>query len=333
MTGAVLMESDQAGAPQLWCSSTLLTPDVVVLAAHCVDPEIILGLYPETTTLRFYWTREDDVSSYDGTGRLPSDAIEAIGAVYHASYSVAGFDEGIANNHDIALLFLAEVADEGHAYPVALDESEQLVEEAEVVVVGWGQQSTAPDSTGEKMMGVSTVGALGETEFLVGPLAADVRQCHGDSGGPVFLDVLADTTTPLRLVGVTSHAYDETACEEVGAVNTRIDAHLDWLDDQLRARCADGFRVWCEEPGLIFAPPAEDEEDNAVIDDGISASPGSGGGLMQELDDAPAGCSTTGGGTLWLLPLLLSRARQRWTAPARRPCRTELMSDAKTPQE
>lgn len=312
MTGAVLMETNQVGAPQLWCSSTLLTPDVVVLAAHCIDPEIILGLYPETTTLRFYWTPEDDVSAYDGTGLLPSDAIEAIGAVYHASYSLSGFDEGIANNHDIALLFLSEVAAIEHAYPVDLDESDQLVEEAEVIVVGWGQQSTAPDSTGEKMMGVSTVGALGEAEFLVGPLDSDVRQCHGDSGGPVFLDVLADTTTPLRLVGVTSHAYDETACEEIGAVNTRIDAHLDWLDAQLRARCADGFRVWCEEPGLIFAPQAEEDEGNAVVDDGLGASPGSGGGGKQDLSEAPAGCSTTGGGAIWLLPLLLSRTRQRW---------------------
>ncbi|MFT5680540.1 MAG: hypothetical protein ACI8RZ_001446, partial [Myxococcota bacterium] len=280
--GALLLESDAVGAPILWCSSTLIAPDTVVLAAHCIDPEIITALYPDTTEIRLYWSRLSDMTPYVGTGLLPYDAVEAIGAVYHASYSVVGFDEGIANNHDIALLFLEEAVDTEHAYPISAAESVQLVEGAEVVVVGWGQQSPDEPDIGEKRMGTSIVGELGSTEFLVGPEEDDVRQCHGDSGGPVFLDVLADTETPTRIVGVTSHAYDQTACDAIGAVNTRIDAHLDWLDAQMRARCEDGFRVWCEEPGLIFAPDAE-EDDGDGVSDGLGPGAESGGGGRVEL--------------------------------------------------
>jgi hypothetical protein len=319
MTGAVLLYSDDAGAPLLWCSSTLLAPDVVVLAAHCIDPEIITALYPATTEIGFYWSRLPDMDPYDGTGLLPHDAVEAIGAVYHAGYSVDGFDEGIANNHDIALLFLAEAQEVAHAYPISAAESAQLVEGAEVAVVGWGQQTGDAESIGEKRMGFSVVGELGSTEFLVGPQSEDVRQCHGDSGGPVFLDVLADTQTPMRLVGVTSHAFDETACDAIGAVNTRIDAHLDWLDAQLRARCEDGFRVWCEEPGLIFAPAAE-ADDGGTSDGSLGPGAGGGGGGRVELTDDAAGCQTVSGTAAgWrplLLGLLLSRRRRRGSRQA-----------------
>ena len=311
MTGAVILESDDTDAPILWCSSTLLAPDTVVLAAHCVDPALITALYPGTTEIRLYWSRLDDMTLYDGTGLLPHDAVAVIGAVYHADYSVLAFDEGIANNHDIALLFLEEAQDTEHAYPIAPEETAQLVEGAGVVVVGWGQQSAGdPDDIGEKRMGDSVVGELGSAEFLVGPEASDVRQCHGDSGGPVFLDVDADTETPTRIVGVTSHAYDETACASIGAVNTRVDAHLDWLDAQLRARCEDGFRVWCEEPGLIFAPMVEEEDNDGGVGDGLGPGSSTGDGSPTELTTDAAGCSTVSGPMLWWLPVLLGRRRR-----------------------
>lgn len=311
MTGAVILETDDADAPLLWCSSTLLVPDTVVLAAHCVDPELITALYPGTTEIRLFWSRLDNMTPYDGTGLLPHDAVEVIGAVYHADYSVLAFDEGIADNHDIALLFLEEAQDIAHAYPISPAETAQLVEGAGVVVVGWGQQSAEdPDDIGEKRMGDSVIGEVGSAEFLVGPEASDVRQCHGDSGGPVFLDVDADTETPTRIVGVTSHAYDETACASTGAVNTRIDAHLGWLDAQLRARCEDGFRVWCEEPGLIFAPVAEEDDSDGSIGDGLGPGASTGSGRPTELTTDTAGCSTVSGPMLWWLPVLLGRRRR-----------------------
>ena len=54
-----------------------------------------------------------------------------------------------------------------------------------------------------------------------------------------------------RIVGVTSHAYDYSDCYVTGGVDTRVDHYLDWIDDEMRARCEDGTRVWCETDGII----------------------------------------------------------------------------------
>ena len=313
MTGAILVETDRSGAPWLWCSGTLLAPDVVVLAAHCVDPMLILSAFPGTTEIHFTFSRLTSMTPYDGTGQRPYDAVDAIGAVYHAGYSHSRFELGISDNDDIALLFLGEALDVAHAYPLSSAESVQLVEGASVDVVGWGQSSTAPDSTGDKRWGTSVVGEVGGWEFHVGPEAADVRQCFGDSGGPVFLTVDASTTTATRLAGITSHAYDETGCEETGGVSTRVDAYLDWLDAQLVARCEDGFRVWCDEPGLIFAPEEDDTETSTGGGSGDSdpnPTPSTDGGGGRVVFEEPAGCQSVGGGALWWLPVLLLRRRR-----------------------
>jgi hypothetical protein len=102
-------------------------------------------------------------------------------------------------------------------------------------------------------------------------------------------------------------------CDSIGGVNTRIDAHLGWLDAQLRARCEDGFRVWCEEPGLLFAP--ETEEGDGSTSDGLGPGAGGGGGGPVELIDESAGCSAAHSAAhslmLWWLPVLLSRRRRR----------------------
>jgi len=57
----------------------------------------------------------------------------------------------------------------------------------------------------------------------------------------------------VRVIGVTSHAYDWTDCREKGGVDTRVDYYLDWIDDEMRTRCESDERVWCDEEGII--PP------------------------------------------------------------------------------
>ena len=90
-----------------------------------------------------------------------------------------------------------------------------------------------------------------------------MRKCHGDSGGPTFLDVETDSSESMRLIGVTSHAYDDSDCNETGGVDTRADAYLDWIDAEMTARCDDGTRVWCDVTGILPPPAAE-----AIADDG-----------------------------------------------------------------
>ncbi len=91
----------------------------------------------------------------------------------------------------------------------------------------------------------------------------------------------------MRLIGVTSHAYDNSDCDETGGVDTRVDAYLGWIDGELRARCEDGSRAWCEEEG-IPVPGAKDvamdsgdtgEEDDDKKGCGCASSPSAPAGL------------------------------------------------------
>jgi hypothetical protein len=54
-----------------------------------------------------------------------------------------------------------------------------------------------------------------------------------------------------RVIGVTSHAYDDSICLK-GGIDTRVDAWLDWVDSKMRAGCESKTRSWCEIEGIIL---------------------------------------------------------------------------------
>jgi len=171
--------------------------------------------------------------------------------------------------------------------------------------VGWGMQEASssplqspPEGTyGYKQVGDSYVGDEGTWEFQVGVEEDDVRKCHGDSGGPSFFQVADDGTyeETWRVVGVTSHAYDRTDCDETGGVDTRVSAYLDWIDAEMRSRCEDGSRVWCDVDGIVPPPePVAEVEDT-----------GDGAGEEGESPLGGCGCAAAPepAGVAWLLGL------------------------------
>jgi MYXO-CTERM domain-containing protein len=276
------------------CSSTLIAPDVVALAAHCLDETTLTYGYGEAEFNDVRWTRQPDLtewSGYERTNAWPDDAVAAWDWVVHPDFDIWSLSYEVGENADVALLFLdTPVLDVPYArLAVAEEEQALLVEGAEVDVVGWGQQTATsgyeapPDGTyALKMWGTSVLGDVGEFEMQVGPDEDDVRKCHGDSGGPTFLTV----DDGFRLVGITSHAYDQTDCDRKGGVDTRVDAYLDWIDAELRARCEDGTRVWCDEPGIPTGVTPEPDEADPVADagdeeekaGGCACTTGAGGG-------------------------------------------------------
>ena len=138
-----------------------------------------------------------------------------------------------------------------------------------VAVVGWGQQvatsqqeAPPPGTYAIKQQGESFVSKLAEFEFKVGEEVDDVRKCHGDSGGPSFWE----SNDGMRLIGVTSHAYDMSDCNATGGVDTRVHYFRSWIEEKMTNGCETGVRVWCDEPGIL--PPnyfekleAEQEEE------------------------------------------------------------------------
>lgn len=262
---------------QFVCSSTLIAPDTVLLAAHCIDEfAFTYGIF-ELQNADMRWTRQSDLSSLDGTSQSipawPDDAVAAWDWVYHPSWDMQALATGLSENRDIALLFLDEpVLDVDFMYLATAEEAQALDVGSPVTVVGWGQQIATgfgqPSPEGSyayKQMGESYIAEVSPYEFKVGDLESDVRKCHGDSGGPSFAQVGADGDW--RLVGVTSHAYDNTDCNETGGVDTRVDYYLDWIDAEMQARCDDGTRSWCEQTGIPDASLEPDLGDDPIVVD------------------------------------------------------------------
>ena len=63
-TGALLLEADFFGQSFMTvaCSSTLIAPDVVLLAAHCIDPSVYAQQGIDISSSTLYWTRSADPS-------------------------------------------------------------------------------------------------------------------------------------------------------------------------------------------------------------------------------------------------------------------------------
>lgn len=298
------------------CSSTLIAPDVVMLAAHCIDELSYTQGQGSMTINEIRWTRQADLEDWDGTSMRksdwPADSVAAADWMENEDFNLRRMKTGIAENHDIALLFLdTPVLDTPFAYVPTTDEGDQLAEGAPVTIVGWGQQE-ASDSPYDapakgtyaiKYMGDTVVGELGDAEFQVGPEESDARKCHGDSGGPTFIRVSTDSSETLRVVGVTSHSYDLTDCDSKGGVDTRVMALRDWVDDQMTQRCEDGTRVWCDEPGLPVPP-----EPVAEVDD--SGSPDSGEEKGRACACSSGSASTTAPWAMGLLGLAMLRRRK-----------------------
>ena len=92
------------------CSSTLIAPDVVLIAAHCVDTDAISFGFP-IDDLKMWWTRQADLSDWDGTQQgptLPVDAIEAVEWIPHEEFDLNSLELGLQENFELALIFLSE---------------------------------------------------------------------------------------------------------------------------------------------------------------------------------------------------------------------------------
>lgn len=278
--GAILVESADyyTGAAGIYvqCSSSLIAPDVVITAAHCVDP----SLWGVEEFDNVGWSREPDLSSWtEGAEGWPEDAVLGVDWVFHDDWDLAALQTGLALNYDIGLLFLDTAQDSPLAWLATAEEAAQIEEGKTVTIAGWGMTDAADTTSyGLKNWGDSTIDALADYEFQVGAATEAVRKCHGDSGGPSFMAVESDSSAATRMIGITSHTWDETDCAETGGVDTRADYYLDWIDATMAAACEDGTRVWCETPGIL-APPVP-RTNAELLDDirlvGCTSVPGAG---------------------------------------------------------
>jgi len=227
------VEIRHAGASTGFCSGTLISPGIVVTAAHCavVEPEEG-GIEPAApSSLQV-------VAGHLSSHAAVASMIRSVSEVrVHEGYdhdfimgrnrSGAG-QGGIGSPNDIALLFLsAPFEDVANAPMLTAEREKALVHQGDVgYVAGYGVYDLEDDRSGELYISDAIIDILGEQELLTRRTDELGDSCYGDSGGPLYVP----TEEGDFLVGLVSRGRSDVKrdCGD-GGVYTLLSAHLSWI--------------------------------------------------------------------------------------------------------
>ena len=212
-TGALIVFDGRG--PRLTCTGTLIAPDVVLTAAHCM---FFLGRRLPG------FVREPRVAA-----ATPETTEPASRVVIHPQFVVQA-DSGVPL-HDLALVLLARPL-RGVAPEKLLSkpESATIAIGNAVDLVGYGRMTHATQVDGTKNRGRSKLVDTRSFEWVIGA-PSEPQNCDGDSGGPAFVTIAGKR----RLMGIASRSFDDKAPCVSGTIHARPDAELDWIAATLRA--------------------------------------------------------------------------------------------------
>tara|TARA_R110002073_G_scaffold303128_1_gene471129 strand:- start:85328 stop:86491 length:1164 start_codon:yes stop_codon:yes gene_type:complete len=199
------------------CTGTLIAPDLILTAAHCITPAL-LGANSQAQVTSQTQVLIDADSVFNDSG----SRIQAADTIPHPSFSVNSL-----GNNDIGLIRLATPVTDRLPTPI-----NRFNEDAPagiiVTQVGYGATQVGGSQAGNlfaidaKATTSCSPFGVSDANLLCFSQTDGQGKCQGDSGGPSFATIGGIE----RVVGVTS--FGDQTCAQFGA-DTRVDAELDFL--------------------------------------------------------------------------------------------------------
>jgi hypothetical protein len=123
-----------------------------------------------------------------------------------------------------------------------------------VLIAGYGQADPERAlSSGIKHHGESIIGEVGSSEFWLEHNDNMSQRCHGDSGGPVWVNTNPAQGEEWKLIGIASRSNQD--CTQ-GSIETRVDTYLEWIHQHISIPCGSGLSPDCVSGcSLVQGPP------------------------------------------------------------------------------
>ena len=287
------------------CSGSLVAPNIVLTAAHCLDPSVAGPV---------------NVIYFGENEAAPARSVGVERCERHPEYELIDQEPVTQALNDVGLCVLTEDIDDVPPIPILFGcEVDQLVVDAPITIVGFGATSGGNDDPivggGTKRFGSQTVEMINADVndlLMVGPESA---VCFGDSGGPALLE-LDDGTWRIAGVASSIHPMSFGSCG-YGSVHDLVHTQVPWLEEESGVDltpCFDGDGTWAptEECDAFPTSPADagnlwDEGcgPHAVSDLGATCGDpfgtvdeeSTGGGSEGSSTGTPSDTSTGGGST------------------------------------
>lgn len=199
------------------CSGTLIAPNIVLTAAHCLDIANGGRSY-QTAAPNQIEVFFDDTIQGPGTGFIATETL------IHSGYNRRSF--GV---NDLGLIRLAGTSTTITPIPI-LPAAMSGLETVGTSVNFAGYGRTETNSLGTLLQVDGTLSAIRPTQLEYQQALSEGGPCNGDSGGPLFYDFGGSW-----YVGGTT-SYGDSQCASYG-VSMRVTAYETWITDFIGTMC------------------------------------------------------------------------------------------------